>query len=616
MGEARSTAEGALATAADLKHQLEAVTSQGGRAETLLESTTALLSEAEAQVRALTSRCTTADATVEELQKTVNSLQAESSASATEAVQLREAVVGLRDTVQRGVDEMAQVRRELDCATDELCAASRERDSVTEELQGKMKEGAELEATIKSLQEELEGARAKEARLTGVLEEQRLSAEAMADSADKSQALVANQEARLVCADEKLAQQASELTHAHAQCDALRVSITDKEAQWAEARCAMEQKLDEAQRMTESSKADAAQAHGAMAAEVEALREELSIARVGTQTAQEECEEMAEKLDVLREQLARAREDVVSEGKSVVDALKKELAEASAALHKAQTTVKTTKAEAFSTELSLKNQLREAVAAEERGKARETATKSQLARVRTELTAALDEVAATAQVPAQLSSALSDLQESQRLYESVKAAASVAETRNAGLEEQLTGLKRELELLRVSNVEAQAAAAASAAAARDREELHTTTSTLKAEVRRLKQQLQASTTQLHALEDSAAEAAAENARLCGHQNTKQKIHQHMQLKKDIQDQAVRLKAQQAELEKVTLERNELRAELEQSHARGAEDVFVEKDKEVRDKDGLRITGGRRALRPTNGNGAPKGAAKRSVLEGL
>lgn len=57
-----------------------------------------------------------------------------------------------------------------------------------------------------------------------------------------------------------------------------------------------------------------------------------------------------------------------------------------------------------------------------------------------------------------------------------------------------------------------------------------------------------------------AEMQAENARLCGHQNAKQKIQLHMNLKKDIDVQAAIVKQQQETILSLTLERDNAVAE--------------------------------------------------------
>jgi chromosome segregation ATPase len=58
-----------------------------------------------------------------------------------------------------------------------------------------------------------------------------------------------------------------------------------------------------------------------------------------------------------------------------------------------------------------------------------------------------------------------------------------------------------------------------------------------------------------------AEQQAENARLCGHQNAKQKIQQHMNLKKDIDVQAAIVKQQQETIVSLTLERDTALADI-------------------------------------------------------
>jgi kinesin family protein 15 len=57
-----------------------------------------------------------------------------------------------------------------------------------------------------------------------------------------------------------------------------------------------------------------------------------------------------------------------------------------------------------------------------------------------------------------------------------------------------------------------------------------------------------------------ADLQAEHAALCGHQNNKQKIQQHMTLKKDLQEQTMLLKQQQDQLIQMSFERDAARAE--------------------------------------------------------
>jgi hypothetical protein len=47
----------------------------------------------------------------------------------------------------------------------------------------------------------------------------------------------------------------------------------------------------------------------------------------------------------------------------------------------------------------------------------------------------------------------------------------------------------------------------------------------------------------------------ENNRLSGHHNSKQKIHQHMQLKKELMDQSLQIKQQRDQIMALTLERD-------------------------------------------------------------
>ena len=48
--------------------------------------------------------------------------------------------------------------------------------------------------------------------------------------------------------------------------------------------------------------------------------------------------------------------------------------------------------------------------------------------------------------------------------------------------------------------------------------------------------------------------------MCGHQNNKQKIQQHMTLKKDLQDQTILIKQQQEQIAQISRERDAARNE--------------------------------------------------------
>ena len=75
----------------------------------------------------------------------------------------------------------------------------------------------------------------------------------------------------------------------------------------------------------------------------------------------------------------------------------------------------------------------------------------------------------------------------------------------------------------------------------DRDTLQAQAREDEAHAQNLRSQLAKANTRCEALSAQISDAQAENARLCGHQNTKQKIQAHMQLKKDIQDQSNLLK---------------------------------------------------------------------------
>ena len=63
------------------------------------------------------------------------------------------------------------------------------------------------------------------------------------------------------------------------------------------------------------------------------------------------------------------------------------------------------------------------------------------------------------------------------------------------------------------------------------------------------------------LSQQLADVQSDNAKLCGHQNSKQKIQAHLQLKKDITEQAQLVKQQQDRIVELTLERDAAKAEL-------------------------------------------------------
>lgn len=66
----------------------------------------------------------------------------------------------------------------------------------------------------------------------------------------------------------------------------------------------------------------------------------------------------------------------------------------------------------------------------------------------------------------------------------------------------------------------------------------------------------------------------ENARLCGHHNAKQKIQQHMQLKKELSAQEVLLKEQSDRIVQLTLELETTKGELREAKAVNNGDAFV------------------------------------------
>ncbi len=81
------------------------------------------------------------------------------------------------------------------------------------------------------------------------------------------------------------------------------------------------------------------------------------------------------------------------------------------------------------------------------------------------------------------------------------------------------------------------------------------------ELNELQAQYKKVTESQYQLSQQLADTQSENAKLCGHQNSKQKIQAHLQLKKDIIEQAALVKQQQDRIIELTLERDAAKAEL-------------------------------------------------------
>ena len=81
------------------------------------------------------------------------------------------------------------------------------------------------------------------------------------------------------------------------------------------------------------------------------------------------------------------------------------------------------------------------------------------------------------------------------------------------------------------------------------------------ELNELQAQYKKVTESQYQLSQQLADTQSENAKLCGHQNSKQKIQAHLQLKKDITEQAALVKQQQDRIIELTLERDAAKAEL-------------------------------------------------------
>lgn len=82
----------------------------------------------------------------------------------------------------------------------------------------------------------------------------------------------------------------------------------------------------------------------------------------------------------------------------------------------------------------------------------------------------------------------------------------------------------------------------------------------------MKEKLEWATNKNTTLTRQVMDMQAENAKLCGHQNSKQKIQQHMQLKKEIQEQTEIVNRQQEQIIQMTLERDAHRAEIKKKTA--------------------------------------------------
>jgi len=592
--------------AAALRDQLTAKTAEGGDARSALVTVTEALSTERARGRALGEELKALTQTHATMTGECRRLTAEVSDGKKEAQLLRATVVELRAAVKAEAAARVDARSALDESTEELCAVSRERDTAQGALAAVAAERAALSTAVGTATEARSASDARVAQLVAALE---CGRKEMADSqvvcaAHKARLQEAETEAeevrmahsdevRMAHAEATAALQDECATHAcavaaaaadhsalHDASTALTSQLEGTTHQRDEAlaqAAAAEIRVAHMTAAVEASKADAIKKHGALAAEADALREQLDIAqselesaRMATESAQDDCESMANRVDALKTDLTTSRNAVAQSQAAAAAAaadttamagLESELTAARAAATKLQATVKTTKAEAFGTELTLKNQLREALSAEERGKAREGATRAQLAKLRGELAAALEGAAASARGSAQLISAKADLAQAQALYAAAKASGEEADARSLVLEESLVDVTERLESSMAAEAAAVAAGAAAGAMTSERDDAKKEKRQLEGEIVTTRGLLGAAVAQNRSLEASAAEATAENARLCGHQNTKQKIQQHMQLKKDIQDQASRLVTQQTQLERVTQQRNDARAQL-------------------------------------------------------
>ena len=183
------------------------------------------------------------------------------------------------------------------------------------------------------------------------------------------------------------------------------------------------------------------------------------------------------------------------------------------------------------------------------------------AELRGQLADALEKATKAASAAASLSTTHAELAELRTLYDNTKSSLNVLESERDGLLTLRGEVDALTEQLNETHLKLSVSENALIQTQKENENAKAQLNAEAADITAHKVKVDALTSKVQKLETQLVEAQADNTRLCGHQNTKQKIQAHMQLKKDIEDQAKLLRTQQLDLERVISENQELKKEI-------------------------------------------------------